>query len=767
MGFLSDPLRRALKDEDPYVRKTAAIAVAKLYDLTPELTEKNGFIKLLVSLLSDKNPMVIANATAALSEIQETSNKELIILNPRTINTLITALGECSEWGKIYILDALINIEPKGEKEAKRISERIAPYLIHGNTAVKLSGCRVILKMLDHIKSTDSKILLLKKIVAPLKTLLNSQPEIQYIALRNINLIVQKYPKILENDIKVFFCKYNDPIYVKLEKLDIMIKLCTSKNISIVLSEFKEYSSEVDIDFVRRSVRAIGRCAIKIDVAAQDCVDVLCELIKTKINYVVQEGIIVIKDIFRKYPNKYESIIGTLCENLDTLDEPEAKASLIWIIGEYSKRIENADELLEVFLDTFHDEATQVQLQLLTATVKLFLNRPKTTEELLTNVLKEATKESDNPDLRDRGYVYWRLLSADAKVAKQVVLSEKPTIRDDSTKLSPKLLNELLLQIPTLASVYHKPPQLFIPNYNVKKSKIKTKNEIIEEEEEEKKEEIKEEKPKKNNDIGDLLDFGNDNKPKSNNNNNNNILDIDDMFGDNSTSTSSTVKKSLLLDSNKGKGLKIEGSVNLNLNLEPIYYLTFTNESNNQLGPFYSKFNSNTFGIKPSVNGPMNCKKLNPNESENFELPLSFNGQPSNQFNTILQVAIKSNNGVIYFKDNFRFNITFLNEEGKVDKQLFVQNWKTTQKEHKIQIDNIKYNDTVSLKTHLEKFNVHFIAKHTQNHYFSVGFKCRGKKVTILTEISINSNSANISSKTSAGVFLPLFEEEIKKLLTN
>ena len=47
----------------------------------------------------------------------------------------------------------------------------------------------------------------------------------------------------------------------------------------------------------------------------------------------VQEAIVVIKDIFRKYPNKYESIIATLCENLDTLDEPEARASMIWIIG--------------------------------------------------------------------------------------------------------------------------------------------------------------------------------------------------------------------------------------------------------------------------------------------------------------------------------------------------------------------------------------------------------------------------------------------------
>ena len=35
------------------------------------------------------------------------------------------------------------------------------------------------------------------------------------------------------------------------------------------------------------------------------------------------------QDIFRKYPNKYESIIATLCENLDTLDEPEARSVLI------------------------------------------------------------------------------------------------------------------------------------------------------------------------------------------------------------------------------------------------------------------------------------------------------------------------------------------------------------------------------------------------------------------------------------------------------
>lgn len=62
-----------------------------------------------------------------------------------------------------------------------------------------------------------------------------------------------------------------------------------------MLAELKEYATEVDVDFVRRSVRAIGRCAIKIESAAERCIDTLVDLIQTKVNYVVQEAIVVIK----------------------------------------------------------------------------------------------------------------------------------------------------------------------------------------------------------------------------------------------------------------------------------------------------------------------------------------------------------------------------------------------------------------------------------------------------------------------------------------
>jgi len=228
-----------------------------------------------------------------------------------------------------------------------------------------------------------------------------------------------------------------------------------------LLAELKEYAMEVDMDFVRRAVRAIGQVAIKIESATEKCVNTLLDLIATKVNYVVQEAIVVIKDIFRKYPG-YEGIIPQLCQCIDDLDEPNARSSLIWIVGEYAEKITNAGDILEGFVESFNEEFTQTQLQILTAVVKLFLKKPEESQSLVQKVLQTATAENDNPDIRDRAYVYWRLLSSNSQVTKDVVLSVKPPITSTIQSLPPGLLDTLIGELSTLASVYHKPPESFL-----------------------------------------------------------------------------------------------------------------------------------------------------------------------------------------------------------------------------------------------------------------------------------------------------------------
>ncbi|GLT78209.1 hypothetical protein SLA2020_497500 [Shorea laevis] len=722
--YLCDPLQRCLKDDDPYVRKTAAICVAKLYDINAELVEDRGFLESLKDLISDNNPMVVANAVAALAEIQENGSKPIFEITSHTLSKLLTALNECTEWGQVFILDALSRYKAADAREAENIVERVTPRLQHANCAVVLSAVKMILQQMELITSTDVVRNLCKKMAPPLVTLLSAEPEIQYVALRNINLIVQRRPTILAHEIKVFFCKYNDPIYVKMEKLEIMIKLASDRNIDQVLLEFKEYATEVDVDFVRKAVRAIGRCAIKLERAAERCISVLLELIKIKVNYVVQEAIIVIKDIFRRYPNTYESIIATLCESLDTLDEPEAKASMIWIIGEYAERIDNADELLESFLEGFPEEPPQVQLQLLTATVKLFLKKPtEGPQQMIQVVLNNATVETDNPDLRDRAYIYWRLLSTDPEAAKDVVLAEKPVISDDSNQLDPSLLDELLVNIATLSSVYHKPPDAFVTR--VKTTTQKTEDDDYPDGGEPGYSEspahpvdggtspitsssvppvgarqpaVAPASPAPASPVPDLLGdlIGLDNSS---------IVPVDQP------STPSGPPLPVLLPAATGQGLQISAELT-RWDGQIFYSLLFENNSQLTLDGFMIQFNKNTFGLAAA--GPLQVPPLAPGASAATLLPMVlFQNISAGPPSSLLQVAVKNNQQPVwYFNDKILLHVFFA-EDGKMERGNFLETWRALPDSNEIlkEFPGIVVSSADATLDRLAASNMFFIAK--------------------------------------------------------
>uniref|UniRef100_A0A673KGI5 AP complex subunit beta n=1 Tax=Sinocyclocheilus rhinocerous TaxID=307959 RepID=A0A673KGI5_9TELE len=734
--YLCEPLRKCLKDEDPYVRKTAAVCVAKLHDINAQLVEDQGFLDTLKDLISDSNPMVVANAVAALSEIAESHpNSNLLDLNPQTINKLLTALNECTEWGQIFILDCLANYTPRDDRESQSICERVTPRLSHANSAVVLSAVKVLMKFMEMLpKDLDYYGTLLKKLAPPLVTLLSAEPELQYVALRNINLIVQKRPEILKHEMKVFFVKYNDPIYVKLEKLDIMIRLASQANIAQVLAELKEYATEVDVDFVRKAVRAIGRCAIKVEQSAERCVSTLLDLIQTKVNYVVQEKKLKLDDK-RVYPQRRER-------------------ACTWLPG-----------FVPVLI--FFTLLFQVQLQLLTAIVKLFLKKPTETQELVQQVLSLATQDSDNPDLRDRGYIYWRLLSTDPVAAKEVVLAEKPLISEETDLIEPTLLEELICHIGTLASVYHKPPSAFVEgSRGVQHKRIPARAGSGESAESPDVGQSGPSEappaviPSQGDLLGDLLNLdlappaatvpsvqpsmqmgamdllggGLDSlvcsspamgaglgaapvampaalggAPAVGGG----LGDLFDLGGGVGMPTGSYVApKTVWLAAMKAKGLEISGTFARRGGIIQMD-LSLTNKAMSVMTDFAIQFNRNSFGLSPA--GALQVlTPLSPNQTIDVSLPLSMSGpimkmEPLNN----LQVAVKNNIDVFYFSCQYPLSLLFV-EDGKMERQVFLATWKDipNDNEAQFQIKDIHLNsDAASNK--LQGSNIFTIAKRT------------------------------------------------------
>lgn len=201
----------------------------------------------------------------------------------------------------------------------------------------------------------------------------------------------------------------------------------------------------MDQDFVRRSIKAIGQVVCKVDRVAKKGIESLREYINHEAGTesALQEAVIASSKILRKYPKKHDHLIKDICAQVERIDEPESKAALIWILGEFADKIDNSDKILQGYIDSFSDEPNHVCLQILTAAVKMYIKKSDECEDMVMNVLKLASEESDNPDLRDRGYIYWRMLSTDPTATKDVILIKRPEYTEELSNLMGNEVKEI------------------------------------------------------------------------------------------------------------------------------------------------------------------------------------------------------------------------------------------------------------------------------------------------------------------------------------
>ena len=138
--------------------------------------------------------------------------------------------------------------------------------------------------------------------------------------------------------------------------------------------------------------------------------------------------------MIRSYPDSKKSLEFTksLSEKHEDLNCNDAKISFLWLLGVWCTSVTNSGQILQFYREKFENLSYDVQLQLLNSGVKMYIKEIEPVESILSALLQEIAESSDYPDLRDRAFFYWRILSeSDGTLAEDLVFTELPNIKFD------------------------------------------------------------------------------------------------------------------------------------------------------------------------------------------------------------------------------------------------------------------------------------------------------------------------------------------------
>ncbi|XP_060746354.1 AP-3 complex subunit beta-1 isoform X2 [Tachysurus vachellii] len=449
-------IKEAASDLSPYVRKTAAHAIQKLYSLDPD--QKEHLIEVIEKLLKDKSTLVAGNVVMAFEEVCP----ERIDLIHKNYRKLCNLLIDVEEWGQVVIINMLTRyartqfISPWREDcgfdencektfydsdEEKRdgvtqkkpyvmdpdhrlLLRNIKPLLQSRNTAVVMA----VAQLYWHVAPKHELNIVSKSLVR----LLRSHREVQYIVLQNIATMSIQKKGMFEIFLKSFYVRSTDPTHIKTLKLEILTNLANEANISTILRELQTYVKSQDKEFAASTIQAIGRCATNISEITDTCLNGLVLLLSSQNETVVAESVVVIKKLLQTQPLQHSDIIKHMAKLFDSITVPMARASILWLTGEYCEHVPKiSPDLLRKVAKTFTSEEDIVKMQAVNLAAKLYLTNSKQTK-LLVQYILNLGKYDQNYDIRDRTRFIRQLIvpneksGALSKYARRILLAPKP-----------------------------------------------------------------------------------------------------------------------------------------------------------------------------------------------------------------------------------------------------------------------------------------------------------------------------------------------------
>jgi AP-3 complex subunit beta len=418
-------IKRGVGDMSPLVRRAAALAIPKCYRLDPN-TEPQ-LLEYLSTLLGDKQYFVSGAAVAAFLEL---CPERFDLLHPH-YRSLVRKLVDMDEWGQLATLRLMMvyvrkcfprrtrkvqkvsttnksNAKPsksnKGfydtesdsdeeEEENKREQDTDEIVVLDPDVELLLKACQPLLQ------SRNSAVVVavaraylylgtpeyLIQAVGPLVSLLRSAGDIQHIALYNIVQVCLTHPEPFVKYYTHFLVRSTDAPHIwrlKLELLTLIFPYAQLRLQSLILAELSHFSHSGSLDaaLVKESVRAIGRCSQSPATSPKTsarCLRLLLKHIGSADGLLVAESLEVIRHLIQRDPTAHRTTVVRLAKHLDAATSPQARASIIWLVGEFAGLDpENniAADVLRILVKGFADEAEPAKLQIVLLAAKVYIH---------------------------------------------------------------------------------------------------------------------------------------------------------------------------------------------------------------------------------------------------------------------------------------------------------------------------------------------------------------------------------------------------------
>lgn len=478
--IVSLAIKKGAADMSPHVRKAAALAIPKCYRLEPNTLPQ--LLEYLATLLGDKQYFVAGAAVSAFMEICP----DRVDLIHKHYRSLIKKIVDMDEWSQLAMLRMMAiyarkcfprrtrGVKPKdksvdlhdfyGEGVSEIASEGEQVVVLDPDLVLLLNGIRPLLQ------SRNSGVVVAvarcyadigtpeytKAAVGPLVALLRGAQDIQLVALYNIVSVCLAHAESFVKYASHFLVRATDtaPVWeLKLEVLTLIFPHSPLQTKSLILNELEHFSRGTNKSLVREAVRAIGRCAQADPATAPRCMRLLLGQITSLDGTLAAESLTVIRHLIQQDPQAHVGTVVRLAKNLDSATDPQARATIIWLVGEFAglNGEDNiAADVLRILLKEFADESEIAKRQIVLLAAKVYLHHinreteaqkqpgeedqgspppPPNSEDhpiaRLWNYVLLLVRYDTSYDLRDRTRLYKALLSV-PQLASLMLLAPKP-----------------------------------------------------------------------------------------------------------------------------------------------------------------------------------------------------------------------------------------------------------------------------------------------------------------------------------------------------